>query len=176
MKPHILVAYATKYGGTEGIAKHIAEALQETGLATELLPVKQVEDPTSYRAVILGSAIYMGRWRREMGRFLQRHEAELASLPLWIFSSGPTDEGDPEELLEGWKMPAGHEELIERIGPEAIDVFHGRLEPELLNPLERWVIRNVKAPTGDYRQWDDIESWAKDVAKQLQQLEALPET
>ena len=30
---------------------------------------------------------------------------DLSQKPVWLFSSGPTNEGDLEVLLEGWKFP-----------------------------------------------------------------------
>jgi len=38
---------------------------------------------------------------KDMPGFLKRTESVLQSKPLWIFSSGPTGEGNPDELVQG---------------------------------------------------------------------------
>lgn len=105
MDKKILVTYATRYGATAEIAQRLGETLQSEGLAVEVLPVKEAGAPEQYAAVVLGSAVYIGGWRKEAAQYLQENEAALAKLPVWIFSSGPTGEGDPVELLKGWRIP-----------------------------------------------------------------------
>jgi menaquinone-dependent protoporphyrinogen oxidase len=160
----ILVAYATKRGSTAEIAEHIGEALREEGLTADVLPADQVEDLTAYRAVILGSAVYIGRWQKEAARFLKANEEELADRLVWLFSSGPTGEGRPEELVDGWRFPEPLKPVADRIGPEEITVFHGELDPRKLNIIEKWMVNNVGASMGDFRDWDAITAWARSVA------------
>jgi len=38
-----------------------------------------------------------------------------------------------------------------------------------LNPVEKWIIKNVKAPVGDFRDWDAITSWATAIADVLKE-------
>jgi menaquinone-dependent protoporphyrinogen IX oxidase len=61
MDIQILVAYATKYGATAGIAEKIGQVLRQAGLLTDVLPVDRVSDLTPYEAVVLGSAVYIGK-------------------------------------------------------------------------------------------------------------------
>ncbi|MEA3375393.1 MAG: flavodoxin domain-containing protein, partial [Chloroflexota bacterium] len=65
MAHQVLVAYATKHGATAEIAKKVGQVLREAGLPTDVLPAGDVGDLTSYSAVVLGSAIYIGRWRKD---------------------------------------------------------------------------------------------------------------
>lgn len=171
MVQHALVAYATKYGATAGIAEKIANVLREHGLEVTLRKVQEVGDPGAYTAVVLGSAVYIGQWRKEAASFLKTHEKTLAERPLWLFSSGPTGEGDPLELMRGWRFPQNLQPIAERIKPRDITVFHGALFGEKLSWLERWVVKNVKAPIGEYRSWDAITVWAEGIAAVLKQLE-----
>lgn len=62
------MVYATKYGATAEIAEKIGEVLRQAGLPTDVLPVKQVDDLTPYTAIILGSAVYIGKWRKEAAK------------------------------------------------------------------------------------------------------------
>ena len=165
----ILITFATKYGSTTEIAEKIDTVLREAGLQTELLPVKQVKDLAPYTAVILGSAVYIGRWRKEAVQFLERNENALAERDVWLFSSGPTGEGDPVELLEGWEFPKGQQAVADRIHPHDITIFHGAVDVEKLNFIEKWMSKNVDVPIGDFRDWEAITAWATSIAQTLLQ-------
>jgi menaquinone-dependent protoporphyrinogen oxidase len=163
----VLVAYASKYGATAEIAERIGQTLREADLPAEVRPVKDVTDLAPYRAVVLGSAIYVGRWRKEASEFLQAHEPTLARMPVWLFSSGPTGEGDPVQLLQGWRFPSQLQPLADRIQPRDIAVFHGVVDPQKLNFIERWMLNNVNSPIGDFRDWEAVRAWAVGIADLL---------
>lgn len=165
MDVQVLVAYATKYGATAEIAEKIGEVLRDAGLSADVLPVDRVSDLTPYNAVVLGSGVYVGRWRKEAVRFLEDNEKELAARPVWIFSSGPTGEGDAVELMKGWRFP--HQAIVDRIRPRDAAIFHGLLDSKKLSLPDRLMIKGVKAPVGDFRDWDAIASWAAGIADAL---------
>jgi menaquinone-dependent protoporphyrinogen oxidase len=169
MDTKVLVAYATKYGATAEIAQKIGGVLGQAGLQADVLPVDRVRDLTPYQAVVLGSAVYIGQWRKQAANFLKVNEKALAERPVWLFSSGPTGEGDPMELMQGWHIPKGLQPIADRIQPRDITAFHGALDLKKLNFIEKWMINNVKAPTGDFRDWDAITSWASSIAAALKQ-------
>ncbi len=167
-----LVTYASKYGATREIAEKIGEVLRQAGLQVEILPVNRVRDLASYQAVILGSAVYIGKWQKEAVTFVQNHEKTLAELPVWLFSSGPTGEGDPVRLLEGWRLPAELQPTIDRIRPRDIAVFHGNINRDKLNFIENWAIKSlVKKPFGDFRDWNSIVTWATTISSALLNVE-----
>lgn len=168
MDKSILVTYASKYGATKEIAEKIGEVLRQEGLQTDILPVDNVRDLNGYGAVIVGSAVYIGKWQKEAVMFFQTHESSLRERPLWLFSSGPTGEGDPVELVEGWRLPADLKPVADRIQPRDIAVFHGHINPDKLNFIEKWAIKSlVKKPFGDFRDWDSIITWATLIANAL---------
>jgi len=169
MNTQILVAYATKYGATAEIAEKIGQVLREAGLRTDVLPVDRVSDLSPYQAVVLGSAVYIGKWRKEAVKFLKANEKALAERQVWLFSSGPTGEGDAVELGEGWRFPKSLQPIADRIRPRDIAVFHGALDVGKLNLIERWMIKNVKAPLDDFRDWEAITSWADNICPLLLQ-------
>jgi menaquinone-dependent protoporphyrinogen oxidase len=163
----ILVAYATKYGSTAEIAQKIGEVLISSGWDTDVLPVDRVRALDRYEAVVLGSAVYIGKWRKEAVKFLTSNEKMLIDRPVWLFSSGPTGEGDPVELMKGWRFPVELEHISNRIQPRDITVFHGSVNMDKLNFIEKGMINNVKAPVGDFRNWDAINSWATTIGEDL---------
>jgi menaquinone-dependent protoporphyrinogen oxidase len=167
MENTILVAYASNHGMTADIAERIGETLRQSGLQVDVLPVKRVKDPAKYKAVVLGSAVYIAMWRKEIVKFLQKNESLLSQRPVWVFSSGPMGEGDPAELLQGWRFPEAQRFLIERIKPRDTAIFHGAIDIKKMSFLEKWVLNRVKAPVGDFRDWDAISSWARAIADEL---------
>lgn len=168
----VLVAYGTKYGATAGIADKIGQVLQDAGLQADVLRADQVRDLADYQAVVLGSAVYIGKWRKEAARFFKSNEKALSERPVWLFSSGPTEEGDPIELMEGWRFPKALQSIADRIQPRDITVFHGVMDETKLNPLDGWMIKRVKAQSGDFRDWDAIASWVKSIADALKEPES----
>jgi menaquinone-dependent protoporphyrinogen oxidase len=175
MNDKILIAYATKYGSTKEIAERIGEVIRQDGLSADVLPVQSVHDVTPYAAVILGFAVYVGKWTKEAGEFLKANEKNLAERPLWLFSSGPTGEGNPVDLVEGWQVPSDQQAIVERLQPRTIAIFHGNIEPDKVNFIEKWAVKSlVKKPFGDFRDWNAITSWATSIADTLARAEKSP--
>jgi len=165
----VLVAYATKYGATAEIAEKIGQVLCQAGLPADVLPADRAGDLSAYKAVVLGSAVYIGQWRKEAVRFLKANETALAGKLVWLFSSGPTGKGDPVELVQGWRFPGKLQSIADRIGPRDVAVFHGAVDADKLNFIEKWMLKNVKAPIGDFRDWEAITSWATAIAAELRE-------
>lgn len=173
MEKNSLVTYASKYGATKEIAQKIGEVLRQAGLQADVLPVDGVQNLDPYKAVILGSAVYVGKWHKEAVKFLHANQNILAERLVWIFSSGPTGHGNPVELVEGQRLPAALQPIADRIQPRDIAVFHGYIDPDKINFIEKWAIKSlVKKPFGDFRDWDDITAWATAIAKSLKEKDA----
>ncbi|MCX8025806.1 MAG: flavodoxin domain-containing protein [Thermanaerothrix sp.] len=164
MSPHVLVVYATKYGATREIAERVAETLAASGLDVTQQAADRAEAPTAYDGVVLGSAVYAGRWLAPAADYLKAHAAALAQRPTWFFSSGPTGTGDPVTLMQGWRFPQDLQTLADQIHPRDVAFFHGALWPEKLNFAERLILKALKAPLGDFRDWDAIVAWAQGIA------------
>lgn len=75
----VLVTFASKMGSTQEIAEAIGARLAEHGYLTDVRPVETVDSIDGYDAVLLGSAVYAGRWRPEATRFVRRHVEALAA-------------------------------------------------------------------------------------------------
>lgn len=165
---NILVAFATKHNATAEIANALGDVLRQTDtFQVDIRPVETVEDITAYDAVVLGSAVYAGQWQSSAADFLKHHEQRLAQRPVWLFSSGPTGEGDPRTLMKGWTFPEALQPVADYIKPRDIALFHGKLDPRDLNFLERGIVKMVHAPTGDFRDWNVIREWASRIAQTL---------
>lgn len=167
MDTRVLVTYATKYGATAEIAEKIGQIILQASLQTDVLPIDSVGDLSPYKAIVLGSAVYVGQWRKEAVAFLEANERTMAKLPVWFFSSGPTGEGDPVQLMQGWRFPEAQQPIADRVQPRDIAFFHGVLVMEKLSLAEKLLIKGIKAPVGDFRDWDAITSWAASIAAAL---------
>lgn len=170
---NVLVTYASKSGSTAEIANKIAEVLRSKGKNVSVLPAENVTDLSACDAVVLGSAVYVGHWMKEAVEFLEKHEAALSTRPVWIFSSGPTGQGDPVERMHGWRFPEAQQALADRIKPRDIVLFHGQIEMHNLNFGEKLMIRALGAPTGDFRDWAAITAWAEGIGQALRPLEVV---
>ena len=167
MDIRVLVAYATKHGATAEIAEKIGQVLRQAGLQADVLPADRVGDLSPYKAVVLGSAVYIGQWQKKAATFLRANEKALAERPVWLFSSGPTGKGDPVQLVQGWRFPTSLQPIADRIQARDIALFHGALDSKKMNLIEKWMIKNVKAPVGDFRDWNAIHAWASGIADAL---------
>jgi menaquinone-dependent protoporphyrinogen oxidase len=161
----VAVAYASKYGSTREIAERIAEVLGEGGIDAQAVPASQVDDVSSYGAVVLGSAVYMGRWLPDAWKFVRRHRAALSTMPLWLFSSGPVGAAarHPDEAA----LPLRVRRAAERLSAREHRTFGGRVAPEPKGFMDRAVTRKIPADQCDARDWDAIEAWAHGIAVQL---------
>ena len=163
MDIRVLVAYASKHGSTEGIARHIAARLVERGARSEVTPAADITDLEQADAVVLGSAVYAGSWMKEATEFVDRHERALTELPVWLFSSGPL--GD--QLADDEEQPRQLAGIRDRIAPRDHRVFSGALDTAALGFGERMIVKAVKAPDGDFRDWDEIAAWADEIAESV---------
>lgn len=168
----ILVAYASKHHSTEGIAYRIGSILRQPCIfEVDVRPAAEVVTLAPYDVVILGSAVYMGQWQPAAIEFLSRFEGDLKRRDVWLFSSGPTGMGNPLELLKGWTFPEPLIPTIDNIQPHDIALFHGKLDTAELNIMERAAVAIVKAPIGDFRQWEMIDAWAEGIVQTLREKE-----
>jgi menaquinone-dependent protoporphyrinogen oxidase len=145
-----LVAAASRYGATAGIAEGIGRRLED-------------DDVGGYDSVVLGSGVYAGRWLRPARRFVDEHTSELASKETWFFSSGPI--GDPPK-------PEGHaavklDDVISKTGAHEHRVFAGKLDKSRMTFADRAVVTAFRSPEGDFRDWEAIAEWADDIAEAL---------
>lgn len=157
----VLVTVASRHGSTAEVSERIANTLVAGGIEVDVRAPDEVTDLSPYDAVLVGSAVYMGRWLDPARRVVERHEDALRERPVWLFSVGPL--GDPphptEEPVE---LPA----LAERVGARGRQMFAGKLGDQL-GLGERAVVRMVKAPRGDFRDWRTIDAWTNEVALEL---------
>ncbi|MEO6472173.1 MAG: flavodoxin domain-containing protein [Aeromicrobium sp.] len=160
----LVVAAASRHAGTDEIADRLAWVLENDlrpgwrVLRRDVLDLQALDDAD---AVVLGSAIYFGYWLKPAARALA-YLNDAANVDLWMFSSGPVSEHESENgqaiaanSLVGSRLAIEHK------------VFGGRLDTSRLTLLERTALRAVRAKPGDYRDWDEIDTWGHRIADKL---------
>ena len=175
--PHarVLVVAASRHGSTAEIATALARFLEESpagraaGLTAVAERVEHAPDPDRFDAVVLGSAVYVGRWLEPARQYATDHATALRRRPVWLFSSGPIGEPPfpPDE-------PHDAHPVARTVGARGHRVFPGRLEKHLLGFGERAMVTAMRAPTGDFRDWDAVRAWAEEIAAAVAGVPAAP--
>ena len=187
--PKVEVVYASRHGGTAGIALWIADELRSAGADVDVADAADRPDAEGFDAYVIGSGIYMGSWLKEGVEFLTRHESLLATRPVWLFSSGPlpgssksTDETDPIILALGPEEgpgSGGHKKIARlsaAIQPREHRVFLGAFDPDdppktlperfvRLLPIARDIL-----PVGDFRDREAVRAWARAISASLSEV------
>jgi menaquinone-dependent protoporphyrinogen oxidase len=161
----LLVAYASKHGSTAEIAEAIGDELRAAGVEADVAQASEVGDVAPYAGVVLGSAVYMKRWRPEARHVLRRLERELGDRPLWIFNSGPVGE---KEADASWSEPAKVLRHAEKMNLRDHVVFGGRIPQDPHNFVERAMLKNTPPEKQDARDFDEIRAWARNIAATVQ--------
>ncbi len=182
----IQVVYASRHGGTQGIAECIGKALTDSGAEAVVVDAATRPKASGFDGYVVGSGVYMGAWLKDGLEYLEHNQATLADKPVWLFSSGPLPNAavaprstDPIENALGPQDGPGSggrkkvQALADAIHVRDHQVFDGVFNPDAAptNVLERFV-RLVPAikkvlPAGDFRPWPQIESWARGIAADM---------
>jgi len=158
----VLVAYATKMGGTKEIAEAIGDEFRRAQLAVVVANARDVANTDGFDALVLGSAVYTGRWRREAVRVLAQHADHEKAIPTWLFQSGPCGADAAKQLPAPQKVSR----LAAMVGADPPVTFGGRL----LQETAKGFLANkmAKGPlAGDFRDFERIRGWADDISVQL---------
>jgi menaquinone-dependent protoporphyrinogen oxidase len=157
----ILVTYATRAGSTAQVAEAIAQTLGAAGTAVDVRPIKNVTHLEGYDAVVIGSAIRMGQWLPEAVEFVKNNQPVLVNLPTAYFLvSGFLRHDTPEmhKTVEAYLDPV--RKILE---PKSIGMFAGKMDYCRLSFLDRTLAKMMKEEEGDWRNWDAIGGWARDL-------------
>jgi menaquinone-dependent protoporphyrinogen oxidase len=184
-----LIVHASRHGGTAGIAERIGVVMRAAGVDAVVAAATDLPDPEGFDACLVGGGVYMGSWVKEGTAYLEWYATTLAAMPVWLFSSGPLPgstkepkggaDVDPIERALGPATGPGSggrrriEELTARIRPREHRVFSGVFDPtDSPKVLSERVLRMLPGskgilPPGDFREWSEIDAWARSIATEL---------
>ncbi|WP_412538487.1 flavodoxin domain-containing protein [Longispora sp. K20-0274] len=158
---NVLVAYGSTRGSTAEIAEWIGETLLERGMCVDVLDAATVDSVAGYDTVVLGGALYAGRWHRASRRFARRFADELRQRPVWLFSSGPLDRTATQGTIAPVRQVA---RIAQRVGARGHATFGGRLSATPSGFIARRLARTM---AGDYRDQTRVTAWAYQIAAEL---------
>ncbi len=184
--PRVEVVYASRHGGTAGIAQRIAEVLRSAGAEVVVADAATRPNPAGFDAYLVGSGVYMGNWLEDGTRWVDDHQSILSTRPVWLFSSGPlpgstkqTTGTDPlTDALGPAEGPgSGGRRKVEELGAaihvRGHGVFQGAFDPkDPPKAMSERLVRMMPAakgilPPGDFREWDKVEAWAAAIAADI---------
>ena len=141
----------------------VGQALGGHGLEVTVRSAAQPPpDVGSYDAVVVGGALYAGRWHKDARRFVRREARALRGTKVWLFSSGPL--GDAAWTADDTELVAQVRRAMEQSGAIAHKTFGGRLTPDAKGfPASAM----AKKMAGDWRDQESVELWAKTIASSL---------
>lgn len=162
MKKNILVAYASKYGSTGGVADAVARELCAAGLNADVSLIRNARNLGSYQGVVVGSAIYMGKWMPEAVDFLKQNRETLRQMPVAYFiaciSMARPDEKKRAEALSYTDTIM---KAVPDIKPISVGTFAGALNYSNLSWAIKPIMKAKGAPEGDFRDWNAIRDWTR---------------
>ena len=163
----ILITYSSRSGSTAEIANAIGESLTQDGIKVEVLPMQDVKDLSSYRAVVAGSAMRSAKWLPEAIQFVEANRSVLSQKPFATFTVCITlamsNTDQYRQAVTEWIRPV---RMLVR--PVSEGLFAGRLDfnklPFSWDTLKlRVVVALGIFPKKDRRDWDAIRAWAKSI-------------
>jgi menaquinone-dependent protoporphyrinogen oxidase len=158
----VLVTAASKYGATAEIAWAIGDSLRDEDLDVTVAPIEEVTSLQTYDSIVAGSAVYAGHWLKSAREFVEANAAALEAVPVWLFSSGPV--GDPPKPDED---PVDAAPMVASTGAIDHRLFAGKIDKKKLNFGEKAIVMALRAPEGDFRDWEEIRAWAVAIARHL---------
>lgn len=165
--PSVLICAASRRGATGEIAQAIGQVLAERGFSVAVIPPDEVRSIDGYDAVIVGSAVYMGRWLDSAKEFVHRFSPTLAEHPVWLFSSGPVGKPGSKLTQSMDQDPLDIPEMVKATHARDHRMFAGKLDPRGFSLARRVSLLVFRSLNGDFRDWADIRQWAEGVALQL---------
>jgi menaquinone-dependent protoporphyrinogen oxidase len=130
--------------------------------------LKNVGDLNEYRSVVVGSAIYRGKWLPEAVDFVERNRGILQQVPVAYFlvcmtMCEPTEENHRKGLA--YLDPVL--KAVPQVLPVKVGTFAGALNYSNLSSPIKVIMKLKGAPEGDFRDWPAIRTWAEGLCSPL---------
>lgn len=191
----VLITYSTNSGSTGEVAEEIGKILLQEGHTVAVKAERDVASLEEFDSVVIGAPMIFG-WHAATRSFIRKNRTALSSKKVAFFSCAMRLTKVPGERLPDVNVALdtslasepvknGSLTLKERfttlgyylkpmlqaapeVKPVSIAFFNGKLE---MFRLKWWqaafVMIVVQGVPGDYRDWDFIGSWTKEISRQL---------
>jgi len=183
-----LIAYGTCFGATAGTAEEIMKILDDEGFDVKLSNLKEerIPDISEYNLVVVDSGMEMGHWRSETEDFLKKFQKnfENKKLTLFISSLKTVEEKEGKTGLFAKIRKVWLEDKILKyyFKPITVGFFDGILDYNKMSFLTRKFMevgfklqlqkngfKEVESVVYDLRNWDEIRSWARELAQRAKE-------
>jgi menaquinone-dependent protoporphyrinogen oxidase len=171
-----LIAYGTTEGQTAHIAEELCRRLEERGVASEAVDLETATpDTASFDRIVVAGSIHLGKYQKEVSRFVSAHVALLNQVPSWFVGVSMSEAGGP--------APGGHEvaqgfidTFVGEHGwrPKGTVSLAGALKYRDYNFLTRFIMKRISANEGrqtdtsrnwEYTDWSAVDRLADEIAK-----------
>jgi menaquinone-dependent protoporphyrinogen oxidase len=167
-KKKILIAYASLYGSSGGVAEAIGKELCSKGAKADVSLMKNVKNLNSYQGAVVGSAIYRGKWMPETVNFVKANAEWLSQIPVAYFMVCMTmREPSEENRRKALAYLDPVLQTIPQVKPVDIEPFAGAMHYSNLSWLNKTIMTSKGSPEGDFRNWEAIRAWAKGLSSSI---------
>lgn len=169
--PKILVAYASQYGSTSGVADAVAQAFNEQGAAVDVRLVHNARNVASYDATVIGAPVIKEEWMPEAHDFVKSQRSALKTMPTAYFLTCMTlaiskDEDERADMVKHLEQMVKD---VPEVAPVELGLFAGALDygkmSQAMNILYR--VFSEDDTSGDFRDFVAIRAWATDLYPRL---------
>ncbi len=164
MASRILVAYTTKKGSTAEIAQAVGKDLKSAGYDVGVHEMAAVQSVEGYDAIVLGAPFYMHS-AYGIEKFVKKFCRDTISKPVAVFGVGMAPVSNkPGEVDEEMKIL---NKSVASCRPVSVVLFAGKVDPSKFNFIVRKMIEADKTVVGDFRNWDAIAAWTRDLPEKM---------
>jgi len=179
MTKNILIGYSTWSGVTHEIADAIAKHLSDTGFQTSTVDLKKASEVNDFDAYVLGTSIHASHPNKSFVNFLKNNHSLLSTKPTVLFVvCANLFQDTPENREETLNWLKDSLKNVPEIPYLDIGLFGGATITEgsdyqKLNPFAKMIIKSMKKTiveklgNEDFRDWEKIKTWTKEIAKKL---------
>ena len=176
-----LIIYGTRYGTAAEIAEEIGKVIENEGIEVDLIDSRGIKnyDIFSYDMVIVGSGIKIGKWTKGSLKFLENNKSALSDKKVALFVT--CGAANMEETIAEGQEKYLDEVVLKYLSnkPVATGLFGSIYDPNANQGLmyklaTKFIIKKGLDKQGidtskrlDYRDWDKIRAWARDLANML---------
>ena len=170
---HTFIIYSSQEGQTQKIAERIAGSLRDKGQQVTVFPVRQL--PTdftldNYDAAILGGSIHVGKYPKQLKKFVSMHRDWLNRVPsafftvcLAIHSQQTTSQQEALNYGKDFLTQTGWQ-------PTLSATFAGAVRYTRYNVITRFIMKQISKKEGgstdtsrdhEYTDWAQVEEFAE---------------
>lgn len=173
-----LVAYGSRWGSTEEVARELTSLLRKGGRTTDMLDLGKNEtvDLEAYDMVVIGSGIAYGSWSKGALRFLDLNASALSEKRVAMFACCGDLLFDPSKAEEYERKYLQDVARRYELEPFSLGLFGGVIDFERYSFLVKGILSMKNAGKKDmkergidpdkpydFRDWEKIRAWGKDL-------------